>query len=251
MTIAQLADRWLVDVLPARVSEGTLTSYEYLIRHHVLPTLGTRVVRSVTPLELSRFLSAKSIEPGRTSTGKTILRADGRIKVLSPRTVQMVRGVLIQLFSLAERWELIGRNPAKLTDPPRSERQRGRTLSPEQAREFVVHLRGSRLEAALLLTLALGLRRGETLGLAWSDLDLVNKTVEIRTNWKRGRHGAVLGELKTEHSRRRLNLPIVVCDSLERWRTIQDEDRARLNDAWMDTGLVFTSQLDIPTRHRD
>lgn len=231
MTIAQLAERWLTDVLPERVSEGTLTSYEYLVRYHVLPTLGSRVVRAVTPIELSRFLGAKSIEPARTSSGEFILGVDGRAKVLSPRTVQMIRGVIIQLFSLAERWELIGRNPAKLTDPPRSERQRGRTLSPEQARHFVAQLRGSRLEAALLLTLALGLRRGETLGLAWSDLNFAEKTVEIRTNLKRARHGAVLGDLKTEHSRRRLNLPTVVCESLERWRSIQDSDRARLGDA--------------------
>ena len=243
VTIAQLAERWLTDVLPARVSEGTFVSYEYLVRVHVLPGLGTRVVRSVTPIELSRFLGAKAIEPARTSAGEIILRADGQAKLLSPRTIQMIRGVLIQLFSLAERWELIGRNPAKLTDPPRSERQRGRTLSPEQARQFVVQLRGSRLEAALLLTLALGLRRGETLGLAWSDLNLVDKTVEVRTNLKRARHGTVLGELKTEHSRRRLNLPIVVCEALERWRGIQDEDRARLGEAWTDSGLVFTSPL--------
>ena len=47
-----------------------------------------------------------------------------------------------------------------------------RTLTPEQAQAFLEAVKGDRLEAAYVVALALGLRRGEVIGLTWPSLSL-------------------------------------------------------------------------------
>jgi len=42
----------------------------------------------------------------------------------------------------------------------------GRTLTPEEAQAFLREVKGDRLEAAYVVALALGLRRGEFLGIS-------------------------------------------------------------------------------------
>jgi hypothetical protein len=72
----------------------------------------------------------------------------------------------------ALRWELIARNPADFVDTPRLERYEINPLTPDEARTFLTALRGERLEAVYSVALAIGLRRGEILGLRWQDIDL-------------------------------------------------------------------------------
>jgi integrase len=73
--------------------------------------------------------------------------------------------ILRMALKQAVRWETISRNVAALVDPPRVQRPEVKPLSDVQARTFLEAVRGKRLEAAYLLLLSLGLRRGETLGL--------------------------------------------------------------------------------------
>ena len=60
---------------------------------------------------------------------------------------------------------------ARLSAAPRIRAREGRTLTVEQARELLDAAAGYRFEAAVVLALAYGMRRGEVLGLHWSALD--------------------------------------------------------------------------------
>ncbi|MBF6605246.1 MAG: hypothetical protein IVW53_06640 [Chloroflexi bacterium] len=64
------------------------------------------------------------------------------------------------------------RNAARLAEPPRVPRREVSLLSPEEARVF--------LEALYLVALGLGLRQGEILGLAWTDIDVERATLTAR-----------------------------------------------------------------------
>ena len=52
--------------------------------------------------------------------------------------------------------------------------------SPDQLRAFLNHVQADRLYAAWLLAVTTGMRRGEILGLRWSDLDLEAGRVAVR-----------------------------------------------------------------------
>ena len=99
--------------------------------------------------------------------------------------------------------------------------------------------------------LGLGLRRGEALGLAWSDVSLDRGVLVIRHALKREGGTLVLGEVKTAKSRRSLNIPRPVVDSLKAHRARQTQERLAVGEAWTDSGLVFTTQVGTPLDPRN
>jgi len=66
---------------------------------------------------------------------------------------------------------IVGRNAASLSAAPRIRPKEGRTLTVSQARQLLDAAAGYRLEAAVVLAFAYGMRRGEVLGLHWSILN--------------------------------------------------------------------------------
>ena len=87
-----------------------------------------------------------------------------------------------------------------LVEAPRPERREMRTLSPEQARQFLDAARGHRLEVLFVLAISTGLRQGELLGLRWRDIDLDRHSMRVtgslqqrphnvRKSLRRRRHG--------------------------------------------------------------
>jgi integrase len=90
------------------------------------------------------------------------------------------------------------------------------------------------------LLLTTGLRRGEALGLAWSDVDLDAGRITVRQTLAYVGTKAVLTETKTASSRRLIALPPVTVVALRAHRARQAQDRLGVGSGWRDTGLVFT-----------
>ena len=99
---------------------------------------------------------------------------------MSARTRRYVRSVLRSALNQALRWELVSRNAAALTAPPRYRPREIQPLSPEQARTLLGAVSGHRLEALISVGLALGLRLGEALGLRWNDVDSDKRELAVR-----------------------------------------------------------------------
>jgi len=103
----------------------------------------------------------------------------------------------------------------------------------------------------LTVTLMLGLRRGESLGLRWKDLDLEGKT--LRVNNQVQRVGSELKESKpkTEESNRTLELPTSLVGRLKEHKREQLTRKMKLGAEWQDRGLVFTSAVGNPVDPRN
>ena len=102
-------------------------------------------------------------------------------------------------------------------------------MTPEQAQTFLVACKEHRLGAAYTLALLLGLRRGEIIGLAWSDIEITGDAVvvTVRRQLVRDNSGVHLSDLKTRGSWRTLHLSPPVIDLLEIHRRTQEAE-ARL-----------------------
>jgi integrase len=102
---------------------------------------------------------------------------------LSPTSVRYVHTILHRAFKDAVRWGRLARNPADAADPPRaatSARPTMRTWTAEELRTFFDYVSEHRLRAAFVLLATTGMRRGECLGLRWSDLDLATGRASSR-----------------------------------------------------------------------
>ena len=252
-TVGELLERWLADVVPGRVSPATLENYRFVVDKHLVPTLGHKRLTALTPADVAGLLALKQRErlaPAKGATAGERSAAEGGAGPASggysPRTVKLIRGVLVQALGQAERWGMVPRNVAALCEGPRLSREEGRTLTLDQARGLLEAAQGERLEAAFVVLLSLGLRRGEALGLRWADVDLDAGVLGVNQALKRVGGKVVLGDVKTARSRRRVNLSGPLVDLLREHRKRQEEERVAAGDAWVETGLVFTTATGSP-----
>ena len=153
----------------------------------------------------------------------------------------------------ALRWNLVARNVATLVDAPRVVRQEIQPYTPEDARKLLDALRDDRLEALYSAAMAIGLRRGEALGLKWPDIDFGTGSLTVRNSLHRVRISPQrvksklqLVEVKARKSRRTITLPQVVIDAFRRNRSRQEEECRFAGARWQDTCFVFTTSLGTP-----
>ncbi len=226
-TVANYLQHWLETAKPT-VRPRTFVRYEEYVRLHAIPELGRLSLARLSPQHLQR-LYASRLDAG-----------------LSQTTVAHLHAVLHRALEQAARWGLVPRNVAKLVTPPRSSRQEMATLSPEQARAFLVAAQGDRLEALYVLALNTGMRQGEMLALRWRDVDLEGGSLQVRATLQRTSEGFTFSEPKTAHSRRQVALTAPAVEALRRHRTRQSVERLSMGAAWEDNDLVFANEVGRP-----
>jgi integrase len=240
--------RWWRDkVLPGTVGAGSEATYRRVLELYLIPGVGHVRLAELAPAHVTEMMRA--MESGE-------LGKSGRL--LSAQTQSSARKVLGRALRRAEQEGLVHRNAATLADGPRVPRREGRSLTADQARSLLVAIKGDRLAEGFGLQLTLGLRRGEVLGLRWSDIDLGDApTVHVRQQLqRRDGEGLVLVELKTPQSRRDLALTAQMATALRSWRAAQTAERLQAGANWHDSGgLVFTTPIGTPVdpdnyRHR-
>ncbi|MFF0911857.1 tyrosine recombinase XerC [Microbacterium enclense] len=97
----------------------------------------------------------------------------------SARSTAYALRLLTTALDAAVAEDLMNRNPARHVKPPVQRTQEMQTWTAEEVRLFLAHVADSPFAAGWHLS-ALGLRRGEVLGLRWSDVDLEAAEVHVR-----------------------------------------------------------------------
>ncbi|MCY9785224.1 site-specific integrase [Nocardiopsis sp. EMB25] len=113
--------------------------------------------------------------------------------------------------------------------------------TPEQTRTFLVHARKYRwLYAMFHLIAAKGLRRGEAVGLPWSNTRLMDGQIDIRVQVVQLAWETVTSTPKSAAGQRTITLDSDTIKALRAWRRFQLEAKLQAGKNWEDTGLVFT-----------
>lgn len=141
---------------------------------------------------------------------------------------------------MAERDGLVMGNVAGLSKAIKVATADIKVLDPEQVKVFQAAIARDRLEALYLVTLGLGLRQGEALGLTWGAIDPDNARLQVSQalQYRGGPStGApMLVEPKSEKSRRTLDLPAILVEALRRHRVRQSEERLAAGWHWSEGG---------------
>ncbi len=91
---------------------------------------------------------------------------------MAAKTVRNTHVVLRKALADAERLDVVGRNAAAGAKAPTPSRPTYTTWSSEDIKDFFSAAKENRLFAAFVLLATTGMRRGEVLGVRWSDLNL-------------------------------------------------------------------------------
>lgn len=228
LTVAGYLERWLAEIVKPKRRASTYRGYNVNVRRHIVPALGSVPLTKLTPLQVQRLLN----DLERTG--------------LSARTAQYVHATLRVALKQALRWGLVVRNVATLVDAPVLNRAEVQPLTPETAKQLLAAVAGDRLQALYSVAMALGLRRGEALGLRWEDVDLEQRRqLHIRVQLQRVTgQGLQLVDVKTASSRRVLDLPDPIVVALIAHRERQRFERRAAG--WQEHGLVFTTTIGTP-----
>jgi integrase len=267
----------------AELKPSTLASYREAIELYFIPGLGHVRLADLRDHHFRDLYAAMRLinRPGQqgeknetlrrlTSARAMVPHVAGRLastRPLSESRIKRIHAVALSALSDAVP-QTIPHNPAAAVKPggkrggrkvrpllwtaPRVERwqQTGEVPAPvmvwtaAQCGVFLDSIVAERLYALFHLGAYYGLRRSELAGLAWADLDLGRRRLDIR----QAQADDVLDSTKSEESDRQLIIDEGTAAALRAWHKAQLAERLKWGSAWTDSGRVFTREDGTPLR---
>ena len=232
-TLAEYLEIWLRDYAWPNLSPRTAESYQYIIRRHIIPSLGQILLTQLKPEHLQRVYSEK------LSKG----RCDGE-GGLSNRTVHYIHVTLHKALQYALKLGLVARNVAQAVYPPRLQRQEMRAMSESDIHIFLEFAKSTPYYALFYTALFTGMRRSELLALRWSDIDLILCQIYVNRTLHQLKTGEIIyRQPKTDKGRRQIALSPSTTLVLTEHKDNQEQLMQAQGLTLSDDSLVF-SQID-------
>lgn len=237
-----LIEQWLPAAEPS-LRRSTFESYSRNVRLHIAPDpagaeqgvgIGHVRLQALTPATLTAFYGDR-LRRGRQNPKR-------RGEPLSPRSVRYMHAIVHRALRDALRWGLLVRNPADLAEPPSHHATKPaapKTWTADELRAFLAHVSSEPLYPLWVLYATTGVRRGEALGLHWTDVDLDSAYASIRESSVSVAYRVEASEPKTAKGRRALALDAATVAALRAHRATQAEGRLALGAGYQDEALVF------------
>ena len=202
ITLGEWLRRWLTEYAEPTLRPSTVSNYRGIIEKHILPSLGSKQLRSVTRNDVQKLYN-------RLKRTKVIHNGQEGEKNLADSTVRGIHMMLHEAMEAAVRARLISRNPTEGTTVPKCNYPPMMILNEEQLDRFMEAIREEPMWYDFFYTeITTGLRRGEICGLKWDDLDETTGKLKVRRSIRVAPGGELeVGETKTEKGTRSILLP--------------------------------------------
>jgi integrase len=213
ITVSTLVEAYKSERMPKRAS--TRRGYECWLSNHILPRWGDSLITDLQPRPVELWL--QSLE-------------------LSPKSKLHIRGLVSVLWDYAQ-WRgdtPITRNPMTLVNVKSASQRvrKPRSLTVEEFQALLETLGADPCwRTMLLVAVSFGLRISELLGLKWSDVDWLNKTIRI----ERGVVKQIVDQVKTSCSARTMVCASELLEVLKGWKQLSQFSAP---DDWMFPSIV-------------
>jgi len=171
-TVEKWLRYWVENIAAPSVRHTTMVGYRSSVYNHLIPGIGKHRIDKLQP-EYLEALYRRMQEENYTPKGKPALR---------PGTVHLAHRTVRAALNEAVRRRHIVENPARIAKPPRIEEEEIVPFSQDEARRLIEAASAMRNGARYIVALSLGLRRGEALGLKWSDISITWKHGCVRNS---------------------------------------------------------------------
>ncbi len=224
--------------------DSTFHSYERNLRLHVSTHIGRMQLRRLDAVGLNALYSHLLVQGHKGHHGD-------QPAGLSPRTVRYVHTILHRALKDAVRWGRLVRNVADAADPPRASTGAAPEVKAWSRYTLVDFLErsqgyGDRYYPLWVLPATTGARRGEALGLRWSDVDLKSGRASIRQTVVAVAHEVRFGTPKTAKGKRSVSLDPGTVSVLKEWQRHQLEEKVLLGPGYRNHDLVFPKPAGEP-----
>jgi integrase len=160
LTIGEVFDKWLVHI-EGRVAPATSYLYNNTIETHLRTPFGQIRAAELRPTHLDTYYTEKR-------------------KTVSAATVHHHYRILHAALEFGVTRELLARNVADISKPPRAKPAERKTLSANEMLALVAQVRGTPLFYPVLLAVSCGLRAGEVFALRVGDVNVESAIITVR-----------------------------------------------------------------------
>jgi integrase len=217
MSLGEYLEHWLTVDIDRRVAAKTAWRHRQIVRHQIIPRLGNIPLRKLTAVHIE----AAEAELQRSGYVKGRKSGQG----LTAQTVLHIHRTLSQALAHAVKTGVLFKNPAEQVKPPRPPRREVAILTKPKVAAVLRAAEGTALYLPVLVGVTTGMRRGEILGLRWSDIDLHRATLTVNQSLERLAGKTALKPPKTSGSRRTITLPALTVEALKAHRAAQATER--------------------------
>lgn len=215
-TYEQIYNLWYEEY-KTTVKASTLLKTERVFKNHILPAFGNKPIQDIKPMDAQNQMNIWH---------KKLVRAS------------MVMNYAGLVFDYAIRMQLINMNPTKVIKKPvRKESVREdkdmNFYDKDELKKFMAALENNNNFRAFVyfrLLAFTGMRKGESLALKWSDIDLEKQTLYINKAVSRSATGLYIQTPKTPSSIRRISIDDKTVSILQEYKKKSPD------------GLVFQSE---------
>lgn len=221
ITLKDFMTAWLENVVALNVKPTSLAVYRSYLVNRIEPFLGGTKVQELTPTLLDKWI-------------RNLQR-----RGLSYNTISCAHGFLHSALNYAVYpSQLINSNPASFIKVPKNAPRniiKRQIITLERFKALLEKYPfGTELYIPLLLLYHTGMRIGEVLGLAWSDIDFISKEITLsRQLIYLRKRGYFLTTLKTESSNRYILVDDFLLGELSRWKKLLEENEVALGGNYM------------------
>ena len=197
-----------IDYKALSKAETTIYGYRVILNKHLAPYFKTAKLQTITAQHLQSYIVAKTQEG------------------LSMATIKKHIDLLKSVFQDACKKDILAKNPVDRIEPLSPPKADIKCLNASELVIVLESLKDTTLECPVRLAGCLGLRRGEVLGLKWSDIDFEKAELTVARSRTQVGNTNVEKAPKTERSKRTLTLSPTLIDALKHQKAWQDEKRA-------------------------
>ena len=168
LTLRQYSERVFMPSKTLTATENTRASFQGNLDKWILPALGDMKLTDMTAAQISALL------------------LDMQAKGKKTATVTKVYTILKSLFKMAYLSDMVSRNPMDKVQRPASQKaeQEQEAYTAAEVKAIMEALEGEPLKWRVFVRLLIetGVRRGEALGIQWTDIDFQNEALLICRN---------------------------------------------------------------------
>ena len=219
------------------LSPGSYDFYQHIIEKHILPMFGRMRLRDIKTYHVQDFIMKLNSMP----------RNDGKSGHISPQTVKRYTTVLRSMLTMAYKMYYMDDDVGlsrRLTFP-KERYQEVDVFTIEETNAILAAAKTEPINIRLLIELALftGMRRGEIVGLKWSDINFDKQCLSVkRSIYKPRGEKSIEKEPKSHSSIRTIAIPNRLCETLKDYKESQEEYSLSLA-AWKNLYYVFTDDI--------
>ncbi len=221
MKVKDWMDQWLKLYLP-NIEETTRVGYREKIDKYINPNLGNIPLKSLTTTAVQAWVNKLQTEYG-----------------LAPKTISNAYLNLSAAMKQAVMEGKIPTNPCLYVKLPKKQKYQAAYYTKAEVTDVLNKVKGTDLYLPILIEFYLGLRRGELLGLHWSDIDMENGIAHIRNNYVRGEKGAICKTPKSQAGIRDLPIGASLLPELKKARAQYNMNKLAMGTAFTDSDLVI------------